>query len=59
MKTMLNPLRLSALCAALLFGGAAQAGEIAVNLAFKGANQRAFWDQTIAAFQKANPDVKV
>lgn len=59
MKTMLYPLRLSALCAVLLIGSAAQAGEIAVNLAFKGANQRAFWDQTIAAFQKANPDVKV
>lgn len=52
-------LRLLSVTAAFLLSSLAQAGEISVNLAFKGANQRAFWESTIAAFQKANPDVKV
>ncbi|SOE85979.1 carbohydrate ABC transporter substrate-binding protein, CUT1 family [Burkholderia sp. YR290] len=44
---------------ALAVAANVQAGELAVNLAFKGANQRAFWEHTIADFEKANPDVKV
>ena len=52
-------LRLLSVTAAMLLSSLAQAGEISVNLAFKGANQRAFWESTIAAFQQANPDVKV
>ncbi|MHB9842132.1 ABC transporter substrate-binding protein [Paraburkholderia terrae] len=44
---------------ALAVAANVQAGELTVNLAFKGANQRAFWEHTIADFEKANPDVKV
>lgn len=44
---------------ALLLAGAVQAGTLAANIAFKGANQRAVWEEVIAQFEKANPDVKV
>lgn len=37
----------------------AQAGTIDVNIAFKGANQRAVWETVISDFEKANPDIKV
>jgi multiple sugar transport system substrate-binding protein len=56
---MKRTLQTTLMVAALLGASLAQAGTITVNLAFKGANQRAFWDSTIAAFEKANPDVKV
>ena len=49
----------TAVCAALLASGIASAGTVTFNVAFKGANQRAFWENTIAEFEKANPDVKV
>jgi len=56
---MKNRFRLSLLCAAVSFAATVHAGTLTVNLAFKGANQRAFWENTIAEFEKANPDVKV
>jgi len=51
--------RLTALCAMLAFAAQVHAGELTINLAFKGANQRAFWDTALAQFEKANPDIKV
>lgn len=51
--------RQSILCAALAFAGVANAGTLAVNIAFKGANQRTIWESVISEFEKANPDVKV
>jgi multiple sugar transport system substrate-binding protein len=57
--SMNKGLRLSIACAALLAAGIAHAGTLTVNLAFKGANQRTFWETTIAQFEKANPDVTV
>jgi len=56
---MQNRFRLSLLCAALSFAATVHAGTLTVNMAFKGANQRAFWETTVAEFEKANPDVKV
>ncbi|WP_024903161.1 ABC transporter substrate-binding protein [Robbsia andropogonis] len=51
--------RLTALCAMLAFAAQVHAGELTINLAFKGANQRDFWDTALAQFEKANPDIKV
>ena len=56
---MKHGLRLSLLGAALVFAAQVHAGTLTVNIAFKGANQRAFWDTAIAEFEKANPDVTV
>jgi len=50
---MNNRIRLSLLCATLSFAATVHAGTLTVNLAFKGANQRAFWENTIAEFEKA------
>ncbi|MEC5159530.1 MULTISPECIES: ABC transporter substrate-binding protein [unclassified Janthinobacterium] len=44
---------------AALLCGVAQAGTLAVNIAFKGASQRAVWQSTLDDFKKANPDVEV
>jgi multiple sugar transport system substrate-binding protein len=52
-------LRTSILCAALVASGIANAGTLTFNIAFKGANQRAFWEGVIAEFEKANPDITV
>jgi len=49
----------SAAFGALTLAASAQAGTIAANIAFKGANQRAVWEEVVAQFEKANPDVKV
>ncbi|GGP25316.1 ABC transporter substrate-binding protein [Silvimonas amylolytica] len=56
---MKKVVRYSALCAALAFSALAHAGEITVNIAFKGAGSRAVWESIISDFEKANPDVKV
>ncbi|CAG4902926.1 ABC transporter substrate-binding protein [Paraburkholderia gardini] len=40
-------------------GNIAQAGTLAVNIAFKGASQRAVWQSAIDDFKKAHPDVDV
>jgi len=37
----------------------AQAGTLAVNVAFKGASQRAVWQSAIDEFKKAHPDIDV
>src|ERR1700742_3104880 len=37
----------------------AQAGTMTMNIAFKGASQRAVWQQVIDDFKKAHPDVDV
>ncbi|WP_206957811.1 ABC transporter substrate-binding protein [Trinickia acidisoli] len=49
---------LSALSAALLFSGVANAGTLQLNIAFKGAETRAVWEHLIQEFEKENPDVK-
>ncbi len=36
-----------------------QAGTLTANIAFKGASQRAVWQQTFDAFHKAHPDIDV
>lgn len=51
--------RHTVLCAVLAFAGFAQAGTLAVNIAFKGAGQRTVWESVISEFETANPDVKV
>ena len=60
---MNNPLRtlsaFGAALSALTLAASAHAGTIAANIAFKGANQRAVWEEVVAQFEKANPDVKV
>ena len=56
---MKHKLKLSIACATWLYCAVAQGGTISVNLAFKGANQRSFWETTISQFQQANPDVTV
>lgn len=44
---------------AVLLAGAAQAGTLAINIAFKGASQRAVWQSTLDEFRKANPDIEI
>src|SRR5450830_2104866 len=59
---MKKTLRMSLLAATLVSGVAvnlAQAGTLAVNIAYKGAVQRAVWQSTLDEFKKANPDVDV
>lgn len=48
---------LSALGAALSFASVVDAGTLQLNIAFKGADQRAVWERLIQGFEKANPDV--
>lgn len=63
-----RPLRVAArlATAAVAFGLAslamttpADAGTLTINIAFKGASQRAVWQSTIEAFHKAHPDIDV
>lgn len=42
-----------------LCSGMAQAGTLAVNVAFKGASQRAVWQSVFDDFKKAHPDIDV
>jgi len=44
---------------AVLLASAAQAGTLAINIAFKGASQRAVWQSTLDEFKKANPDIEI
>jgi multiple sugar transport system substrate-binding protein len=57
----MSTLALGAATAAALVAGAAQADTMTMNVAFKGASQRAVWQQVIDEFEKAHPgtDVKV
>ena len=50
--------KIGVLTAALLCG-VAQAGTLAINIAFKGASQRTVWQSTLDEFKKANPDVDI
>lgn len=45
--------------AAAAWGNLASAGTLAVNIAYKGAVQRAVWQSTLDEFKKANPDVDI
>ncbi|XBS71681.1 extracellular solute-binding protein [Acerihabitans sp. KWT182] len=51
--------RYSLLWASMAFATLANAGTLNVNIAFKGANQRAVWESVIADFQRTHPDVTV
>ena len=51
--------RFSATACALAFSCTSFASTLTVNIAFKGANQRAVWESVIGDFQKANPGVTV
>ena len=55
MKRMLQ----AGLISATMFATMAQAGTLAVNIAFKGASQRTVWQSTLDEFKKANPDVEL
>lgn len=57
MKTRYTLAALAAFAA--LAAGAAQAGTLAINIAFKGASQRTVWQSTLDEFKKAHPDVAV
>jgi len=60
-RRILLALALAAAAAGTSVVSTAQAGTLAVNIAFKGASQRAVWQSTIDEFKKAHPgiDVKV
>jgi multiple sugar transport system substrate-binding protein len=55
MKRIVN----AGIISAALFCAAAQAGTLAINIAFKGASQRTVWQATLDEFKKANPDVEI
>jgi multiple sugar transport system substrate-binding protein len=60
MKTLIrHGLTGVALAVALATTSIAQAGTLTANIAFKGASQRAVWQQTFDAFKKAHPDIDV
>lgn len=58
-------MRIAATAFALAMGvtsfttSAAQAATMTINIAFKGASQRAVWQEVVDAFKKAHPDVDV
>jgi multiple sugar transport system substrate-binding protein len=60
-RTVLATVALASALATGVFATTAQAGTLDVNIAFKGASQRAVWTQVIDEFKKAHPgtDVKV
>ncbi|RKF46876.1 ABC transporter substrate-binding protein [Paraburkholderia fungorum] len=60
-RKILLALALAAAAAGVSFVSTAQAGTLAVNIAFKGASQRAVWQSIIDDFKKTHPgtDVKV
>ncbi|HTH73165.1 MAG TPA: extracellular solute-binding protein [Trinickia sp.] len=60
-RTMLAAAALASAMALGAFAPAAQAGTLEVNIAFKGASQRAVWTQVVDEFKKSHPgtDVKV
>jgi len=60
-RTMLAAVAIASALATGALATAAQAGTLEVNIAFKGASQRAVWTQVIDEFKKAHPgtDVKV
>jgi len=60
-RTVLATVALASALATGAFATTAQAGTLEVNIAFKGASQRAVWTQVIDEFKKTHPgtDVKV
>jgi multiple sugar transport system substrate-binding protein len=54
-STIRRTLAGAAVAAAL--AGTAQAGTLAVNVAFKGAGQRVVWQQIFDQFKKAHPEI--
>ncbi|WP_042259503.1 ABC transporter substrate-binding protein [Paraburkholderia heleia] len=60
-RTLLVAATLAAGALAGTFASAAQAGTLEMNIAYKGASQRAVWEQVIDEFKKTHPgtDVKV
>src|ERR1700761_5130138 len=58
-RKILLALALAAAAAGTSFVSTAQAGTLAINIAFKGASQRAVWQSVIDQFKKAHPDVDV
>ncbi|SIO52661.1 ABC transporter substrate-binding protein [Paraburkholderia phenazinium] len=59
LRKVLVAVALTAATAAALMAGSAQAGTLAINIAFKGASQRAVWQQVIDEFKKAHPGTDV
>ena len=59
LRKVLVAVALTAAAAAASMAGSAQAGTLAINIAFKGASQRAVWQQVIDEFKKAHPGTDV
>ncbi|RFU44911.1 ABC transporter substrate-binding protein [Paraburkholderia sp. DHOC27] len=59
LRKILVAVALTAAGAAASVAGTAQAGTLAINIAFKGASQRAVWQQVLDEFKKAHPDVDI
>ena len=59
LRKLLAAVALTAATAAASMAGSAQAGTLTMNIAFKGANQRAVWQQVIDEFKKAHPGTDV
>jgi multiple sugar transport system substrate-binding protein len=59
LRKVLVAVALTAATAAASMAGSAQAGTLAINIAFKGASQRAVWQQVIDEFKKAHPGTDV
>lgn len=59
MNKMIRMTVIAGCLAASAWSSAAMAGTLAVNIAYKGAVQRAVWQSTMDEFKKANPDVEI
>ncbi|MBG7620399.1 extracellular solute-binding protein [Herbaspirillum sp. AP02] len=59
MNKMIRMTVIAGCLAASAWSSAALAGTLAVNIAYKGAVQRAVWQSTMDEFKKANPDVEI
>ncbi|MGA3248832.1 MAG: extracellular solute-binding protein [Paraburkholderia sp.] len=59
LRKLLAAVALTAATAAASMAGSAQAGTLTMNIAFKGASQRAVWQQVIDEFKKAHPGTDV
>ncbi|EOA04056.1 extracellular solute-binding protein [Herbaspirillum frisingense GSF30] len=59
MNKMIRMTVIAGCLAASAWSSAAMAGTLAVNIAYKGAVQRAVWQSTMDEFKKANPDVDI
>jgi multiple sugar transport system substrate-binding protein len=59
LRRVLVAVALTAATAAASMAGSAQAGTLTMNIAFKGASQRAVWQQVVDEFRKAHPGTDV